>query len=116
ELLELWAQVVVRGELGPEEEFVPWNEATWERKRQQLAAAPKPHPEFPFPGYVATDKLHWLRAEFGEAKTDAYGLRMARELLRRAEASGDRNEAVRWRAEVERREPQVAPSPRVVKP
>ena len=27
-----------------------------------------PHPDFPFPGYVATDRLHWLRAEFTAAR------------------------------------------------
>ncbi len=116
ELLELWAQVAVRGELGPDGQFVKWNEATWERKRQELAAKPAPIPSFPFPGYVANDKLHWLRAEFNEAKTEADKLRIARELLRRAESAGDRVEAVRWRAEVDKRVPESAPPPRPVKP
>jgi hypothetical protein len=116
DLLELWAQVAVRGELDAAGEFVRWDEPTWERKRQQLAAAPAAKTDFPFPGHVATDKLHWLRAEFGEAKTDADRLRIARDLLGHAEAAGDRNEAVRWRTEKERLEPQVAPPPREVKP
>lgn len=113
-LLQLWAQVAVRGELGPDGEFVPWNEATWEKKRQELAAVPPPHPDFPFPGYVATDKLHWLRAEY-TAAADKDKLRLATELLRRAEASGDKVEAVRWRAETDRLTPHVAPPPREVK-
>ena len=71
-----------------------------------------PRPDLPFPGYVATDRLHRLRAEPAEAETDADRLRRARDLLRRAEAAGDRAEAVRWRAEVDRGEPHVAPPPR----
>lgn len=98
DLLELWAQVVVRGELGPDGRFLQWDEEKWEKNRQELAAKPTPIPGFPFPGHVATDKLHWLRAEFDEAKKEAEKLRLARELLRRCEAAGDRNEAVRWRA------------------
>lgn len=99
-MLELWAQVAVRGELGPDGEFVPWNEPTWEKKRQQLAAMPTPHPDFPFPGYVATDKLHWLGSEFEAAQSredKAEAIRLVKELLRRAEADGDKVEAVRWR-------------------
>jgi hypothetical protein len=114
DLLELWLQVALRGELGPDGSFVPWNEATWERKRQELAARPAPDPDFPFPGHVATDRLHWLRREFEEATDDADKLRLARDLLRRAEAAGDRTEAVRWRAEVAKRTPEVAPPPRAV--
>jgi len=96
-LLQLWTQVVVRGELGSEGEFVPWDEQTWEQKRQELAAIPPPYPDLPFPGYVATDKLHWLRAEY-EAAPEKDKLRLASELLSRAEDAGDKAEAVRWRA------------------
>ncbi|QJX01065.1 serine/threonine-protein kinase [Frigoriglobus tundricola] len=110
-LLELWAQVAVRGELGPDGEFVKWTEQTWEKKRQELAAIPPPHPDFPFPGYVVTDKLHWLRAEY-EAAAEKDKLRLAADLLRRSEESGDNVEAVRWRAETDRLSPHVAPSPR----
>jgi WD40 repeat protein len=97
DLLELWAQVAVRGELGPEGQFVKWNEPTWERKRQELAAKPAPYPDFPFPGHVATDKLHWLRQEY-EGASDADKPRLAKQLLDRAEAAGDKAEAVRWQA------------------
>lgn len=109
-LLQLWAQVAVRGELGIDGEFVKWNEATWEKKRQELAAAKPPYPDFPFPGYVATDKLHWLRAEY-EAANEKDKLRRANELLLRAVQIGDKNEAVRWRSEVAKRTKELAPPP-----
>jgi hypothetical protein len=98
DLLGLWAQVVVRGEPGEDGAFVKWDERTWEQNRQKLAAIPPPSPALPFPGYVATDKLYWLRAEYSAATTDADKQRLAKELLRRAEASGDDVEVVRWRA------------------
>lgn len=113
-VLQLWTQVAVRGELGPDREFVKWDEPTWEKKRQELAAAKPPDPDFPFPGYVATDKLHWLRAEY-EAADEKDKLRWATELLQRAEKNGDTNEAVRWRAEVARRTHELAPPPREAK-
>jgi WD40 repeat protein len=111
--LELWAQVAVRGELGPDGEFVKWDEPTWQRKWQELAAVPPPDPAFPFPGHLARDPLHWLREEF-EAAADADELPLVRELLRRSEASGDRPEANRWRRELRKLVPEVAPPPRPV--
>ena len=104
----------MRGELGPGDEFVKWDEPTWERKRQELAAAPAPRPDFPFPGYVATDRLHWLRAEFNAANFDADKVRLATELLRRAEGFGLADEAARWCAELSKLVPEVAPPPRMV--
>jgi WD40 repeat protein len=98
DLLELWAQVAVRGQLDDEGAFVQWDESTWEQKRQELAAQPAPWPEFPFPGYVATDRLHWLRSEFVSAQAGAESAALAEELLKRAEAAGDNAEAVHWRA------------------
>ncbi len=41
-LLELWAQVVVRGYLDDQGVFSRWDEPTWEKKRQELAAMPVP--------------------------------------------------------------------------
>ena len=106
DLLELWAQVAVRGELDADGRFVAWNEATWEKKRQELAAKPAPYPDFPFPGRVAVDRLHWLRQEYLAAReADKPGL--ARQLLDRAEAASDKDEAVRWRAILK---PQPAPT------
>ena len=65
-------------------------------------------PDFPFPGHVATDKLHWLRAEY-ESADEKDQLRWANELLQRAEKVGDKNEAIHWRAEVARRTVELAP-------
>ena len=98
-LLQLWAQVAVRGELDPAGEFFPWNEQAWEKKQQELAAFPPPLPEFPFPGFLATDKLHWLRAEFQAASDNSEQKRgLAEKLLRRAEEVGNTVEANRCRA------------------
>ena len=98
-LLQLWAQVAVRGELDPAGEFFPWNEQAWEKKQQELAAFLPPNPEFPFPGFLATDKLHWLRAEFQAASGNSeLKWRLAEELHRRAEEAGNLVEASRWRA------------------
>jgi eukaryotic-like serine/threonine-protein kinase len=94
-LLELWAQVAVRGQLDDGGAFLPWNEATWEQKRQELAVSPALYPDFPFPGYVAVDRFHWLRQEF-ESASDANKPRLAEQLLDRANAAGDGSEALRW--------------------
>jgi hypothetical protein len=112
DLLELWAQVAVQGELDAEGRFVKWDEPTWEKKRQELAAKPAPYSHFPFPGHVATDKLHWLRQEY-ESASDADKPRLAKQLLDRAEAAGDKAEAVRWRAILT---PKSAPTKPAAKP
>jgi hypothetical protein len=91
-----------------------WGEPTWKRKRQEFAAKPTPHPDFPFPGHVAKDKLLWLRHEY-ESASDADKPRLAKQLLDRAEAAGDKAKAVRWRAVQNRLAPELAPKPRVVK-
>ena len=70
DLLELWAQVAVCGELGGDGQFAPWDEPTWEKKRQELAARPIPWPDFPFPGRVGADRLHWLRTKYANADID----------------------------------------------
>ncbi|HET6573901.1 MAG TPA: serine/threonine-protein kinase [Fimbriiglobus sp.] len=113
--LELWAQVAVRGELGPDGTFVKWDKETWERKRQELAAKPTPYPDFPFPGHVAADKLHWLRQEFEAANDPAEKLRLVEELLRRSAESPDPHEAVRWRIERMKLVPEPAPPPRAAR-
>lgn len=109
DLLELWAQVAVRGQIGDDGRFVKWDEPTWERKRQELAAKPAPYPEFPFPGHVAGDRLHWLRQEYENA-SDADKPRYAKQLLDRAEAAGDDDEAVRWRAVLTPKPPATKPA------
>jgi hypothetical protein len=55
DVLELWVQVILRCELGPGDEIRRWDEPTWQRKRQELAARAKPTPHFPFPGRIVTD-------------------------------------------------------------
>ena len=108
DLLELWAQVAVCGELGDDGQFVPWDESKWEKKRQELAARPAPWPNFPFPGNVAADRLHWLRTKYaGASDADKPGL--AKQLLDRAEAAGDKVEAIRWRAIVTPKPPPTKP-------
>ncbi|MBX9578757.1 MAG: protein kinase [Gemmataceae bacterium] len=69
DLLERWVQVVLGGELGAGDEFVPWDEPTWERHRAELAAVP-PLPLFPFPGQVATDRLYWLKRQYKQVEND----------------------------------------------
>ncbi|MBX9580587.1 MAG: hypothetical protein K2X87_09795 [Gemmataceae bacterium] len=91
-----------------------WTEEVWERKRRELAARPAPYPDFPFPGHVAHDRLHRLRREWAEAPA-ADQPRLAAELLRRAELLGDHNEATRWRLELDRLGPHLAPPPRPAK-
>ena len=89
--------------------FVKWDEPTWEKKRQELAAKPAPYADFPFPGHVATDRLHWLRQEYESARVaDKPGL--AKQLLDRAEAVGDKAEAVRWRAILTPKPPATKPA------
>ena len=109
-ILQLWANVAARGELSEMGEFMTWDEQTWERKRQELAAIPPPYKDFPFPGYVVTDKLHWLRKEF-ESATEKDKPRLLNELLSKAEAIGDKNEAVRWRRERAKYTPKPTPMP-----
>jgi hypothetical protein len=104
DLLELWAQVAVRGQLDERGGFVKWDEVAWEKKRQELAEKSAPNSDFPFPGYVATDKLHWLRQEYENAN-DAAKPDLAAKLLARAEAMGDKIEAVHWRAVVNQTPP-----------
>ncbi len=96
-LLELWSQVVVRGALDDEGVFIKWDESTWEMKWRELAAASAPNPAFPFPGRVASDRMHWLRQEFKDAD-DADKPRLAKQLLVRAGEVGDQSETTRWRA------------------
>jgi hypothetical protein len=111
DLIELWVQVAVRGELNEDQDFAKWNEATWEKKRQELAAKPAPYPDFPFPGHVAGDRLHWLRQEYQNAKESDQPA-LARQLLGRAEAVGDREEAAHWRRVLTPKPDPVSPAAR----
>jgi hypothetical protein len=96
DLLELWVEVTVRGELNSDRFFVKWDEPTWEKKRQELAAQPASYPDFPSPGHVAVDRLHWLWKEYVNAN-ETEKPPLARQLLERAETAGDQAEANYWR-------------------
>ncbi len=62
----LWARVVVRGELGGDGAYVPWDEERWHARRKELLLVADTHGKFPFPGAVATDSLYWVRQAIKE--------------------------------------------------
>ncbi len=95
ELVELWVQLAVRGELAQEGTFLKWDEAAWEKQRQKLAKMAIPDPYFPFPGFLAQDRLHWLRSEFQTA-SNAEKPAIAKRLLERCTAEGNTDEAEQW--------------------
>jgi hypothetical protein len=112
DLLELWLQVAVRGELGANGNFSEWDEATWNRKRRELAARPKPVPDFPFPGQVVTNELHWLAEKYESSDASReIQLPLLDELVRRAEQLGDAAGAEHWRYEADRRGYRSPPAP-----
>jgi len=65
-MLELWAQVVVGGELTREDTFQPWDQPTWAAKQRQLAAMKPPYADFPFPGWAANEPHLWYRIRANE--------------------------------------------------
>ena len=68
ELVELWAEIVVGGQLTPEGTFQPWDQPTWATKQMQLAAMKPPYPDFPFPGWAATEPNLWYRIRANQLK------------------------------------------------
>jgi hypothetical protein len=117
DLLELWLQVAVRGELGPNGKFAEWDEPTWNRKRLELASRPRPVPDFPFPGHVVANELHWLEEKYDSSDAGRERqLPLLDELVRRSERAGDTAGAEHWRYEADRRgyRPPPAPAPREV--
>ena len=108
-----------RGELGPGGKYAEWDEPTWDRRRAELAARPRPAAGLPFPGHVVADPLHWLadKYENSDGSRDVQ-LPLLDELVRQCEQTGDRNGAARWRHEIERRgyRPAEAPHPREARP
>jgi hypothetical protein len=68
-LLELWAQVVVAGELTSDGRFQPWDQPTWAAKEKELAAMKPPYPDFPFPGWAATEPNLWYRIQAKQNRT-----------------------------------------------
>ncbi|MCY2984181.1 MAG: serine/threonine-protein kinase [Planctomycetota bacterium] len=61
DMLELWAKVIVGGELDEADVFQPWDLPTWATKQQELAAMKQPYADFPFPGWAATEPNLWYR-------------------------------------------------------
>jgi tetratricopeptide (TPR) repeat protein len=72
-LLELWLKVVLRGELNRNGEYEPWDEATWEERRQELSRHSLQLGKLEFPGQIATHRNYWLREEV-DAAPDLAGL------------------------------------------
>jgi len=105
--LELWAQVAVCGELGPDGGFQPWDEPTWEQHRQELAALPSLSADVPFPGYVAHDGQHWMRQQYDAVSWHATTsdpadlIRPIETLLERARIAGDTAETRYWQTRLE---------------
>ncbi len=66
-LLELWLKVVLRGELNRSGEYEPWDEATWEERRQELSRHSLQLGKLEFPGQIATHRNYWLREEVDAA-------------------------------------------------
>jgi WD40 repeat protein len=66
EMVELWAQVVVGGEISADGTFEPWDQPTWTTKQQELAAMKPPYADFPFPGWAATEPHLWYRIRANE--------------------------------------------------
>jgi tetratricopeptide (TPR) repeat protein len=69
--VELWLQVILRGELAEADTFASWDEATWESHRRELAQRQVQLGKFSFPGVMADDRLYWLRREVETAVKSA---------------------------------------------
>ena len=98
DLLDLWAHIVVGGEISPEGSFQPWDQPTWAAKQRELAAMKPPHTDFPFPGWAATAPHLWFRIRYRELP---YGnnqaFRLADEYRRLTERNRPDPEPDTWR-------------------
>jgi hypothetical protein len=83
-MLELWAQLVVGGELTPEGTFQPWDEPTWQAKQRELAALKPPYADFPFPGWAATEPHLWWLIRATQQKNDAEYARLMNDWWQRS--------------------------------
>jgi hypothetical protein len=108
--LELWVKVAVCGDLRPDGQFVRWDEATWDANHHRLAAIP-PTGEFPFPGHLASDSLHWLKGEYHRTERGREHI-VAEKIVRRAEQIGDRATADDWRRILPSQTTVAIPAPR----
>jgi serine/threonine protein kinase len=57
-----WAELLARGELGPDDRLIQLDEIQWERRRLQLASRASTK-RFRLPGLNPDDRLFWLRSE-----------------------------------------------------
>ncbi|MBX9579006.1 MAG: protein kinase [Gemmataceae bacterium] len=118
ELVELWAKVVVGGELGPDGRFQAWDHPTWATKQRELAAAKPPYADFPFPGWATTEPHLWWRIRANELKEGREHDRLIAEWRRLTGRNRPKPEPDAWRTPgpvppVPARE--VAPPPQPVK-
>jgi hypothetical protein len=112
-MLELWAQVVVGGELTSDGRFQPWDQPTWVAKQKELAAMKPPYPDFPFPGWAATEPNLWYRIRANMQKPNSHEYtRLTDEWRRRSGRVRPKPEADTWRTPRPVAEP--APPPRPV--
>lgn len=105
-MLELWAQVVTGGELTPDGRFEAWDEPTWTEKQKQLAAMKPPYPDFPFPGWAATEPNLWWRIRANLTQDMAERSKLLEEWHRRSGRVRPKAEPDTWRT------PGVIPPPR----
>ncbi len=63
ELLGKWCEVVTRGKLDESGRFSPFDEATWEKSRRELANLLDANPNAQVLRSAVTDRLYWLRKE-----------------------------------------------------
>ncbi len=111
-LLELWAQVVVAGELTSDGRFQPWDQPTWAAKEKELAAMKPPYPDFPFPGWAATEPNLWYRIQAKQIRTPEAET-LFEEWRRRSGRVRPMPEEDRWRTPEPATE--LAPLPHTVK-
>jgi hypothetical protein len=109
-MLELWAQVVVGGELNLEGSFQPWDEPTLTAKQKELAAMKPPYADFPFPGWAATEPHLWWRVRANELNEGKEQDKLIDEWRRRSGRIRPKPEPDTWRTPEPKRE--VAPMPR----
>jgi WD40 repeat protein len=68
ELLGKWCEVVARGKLDESGRFSPFDEATWEKSRRELANLLDANPNAQVLRSAATDRLYWLRKEIEKSE------------------------------------------------
>jgi hypothetical protein len=102
-ILELWAQLVVGGELGSDGVFQAWDQPTWAAKQKELSAMKPPYGDFPFPGWAATEPNLWYLIQANMASNDAEREQLLGEWRRRTGRIQYQLEPDTWRT------PEVAP-------